>query len=243
VSILRRVGAFILIAFGTLGALASLSDLVTGKEPAWHLGGILLGGGLGLGGWSLWRSSEPRRTGAILLVSIAAYAALMGLEDLSAGREAILPLLVVELRLSVAALVCAVLLWRGLAARQIGAALVVLWAASFTIEALAYEKDPVVAVTLIARSGAPGFVCAWLMWRGDELRRIAAVLLVSWPTSYMIYALHGADWQSAGGDVVIGLPTVFVGCLLWSRCEPLAASKAAGTMTVAPDDGPGSTLS
>jgi hypothetical protein len=33
--------------------------------------------------------------------------------------------------------------------------------------------------------------------------------------SYMIYALRGEDLDNAIGELVIGVPTALVGCLLW----------------------------
>jgi len=238
VKIVRRAGAIILMAFGALGALASLSDVVRGKEPAWHLAGIVAGVGFVLGGWSLWRGDAPRRTGAILLLSVAAFSGLMGLEDLLSGREAALALLAVELRLGIPALVCGWLIWRGRAARQVGAALVVAWAASFTLQALAYADEPITAVVLVARAGVPGFVCGWLMAHGCKLRQIASVLLVTWPMSYLIYALRGADSGTALGELAIGLPTILVGWLLWRGHEPRWLQPAPSPTTSTIEDAP-----
>jgi hypothetical protein len=79
------------------------------------------------------------------------------------------------------------------------------------VPALVYQADLVDAVSILARSGAPGLVCGWWIWRGAELRRIAAVLLVSWPVSYSIYALQRADSDS--GEQTIRGPVII--CATW----------------------------
>jgi len=99
-----------------------------------------------------------------------------------------------------------------------------MWAASFTVQAAAYANEPLTTAVLIARGGIPGFICGWLLWRGGELRRIAAVLLISWPLSYLIYALPRDDSSSAFGELVISVPTILVGCRLWRERNAAALS-------------------
>jgi hypothetical protein len=102
----------------------------------------------------------------------------------------------------------------------------VLWAASFTIQAVAYADEPLTTVVLVTRDGIPGFICGWLLWRGCAVRQIGAVLLVSWPMSYLIYALRGEDLDNSIGELVVGVPTVIVGCLLWREREPVVIPSA-----------------
>jgi hypothetical protein len=191
-----------------------------GKDVSFQVATGLLGAGIGVSGWLLREGAAPGRIGALLLTSLGVFSLFLGLGEILAGRESATRTLVTELRTGLPALLCGWLWWRGRPLRQIGSALVACWAVSFTIQALAYADAPIDAVVIIARAGVPGLVCAWLLWRGCEVRHIGSVLLISWPVSYLIYALRGEDPNSAIGELLVGLPTIAVGWLLWRRSEP-----------------------
>jgi hypothetical protein len=217
---LRRTGAVLLMLLGLLGAITSAGEAASGKEVALHLCVIALDVGIGLSGWLIWHGDGWRRVGALLLVSAGVFALGMGLGEVLSGASSPASAVVLATRFGVPALVCGWMLWRGRLPRRIAAVAILSWAASFTLQALVYSHELITAVVLITRSGIPGLVCGWLLWRGCELRQIGAVLLISWPTSYMIYALHRDNLESAMGELIIGLPSVAVGWLLWRQPKP-----------------------
>jgi hypothetical protein len=235
----RRVGAVMLIGYGLLGIVIFPIEVALGDDAAFHLAMIPLAIGSGLSGWLLWRGDERRRVGGVLLLSVGAFALLTAMGELAAREDTLVHLLMGELRVGFPALACGGLLWTGRAGRQIVAALVFLWAASFTIQAVAYADEPLTTVVLVVRAGIPAFLCAWLLWHGGELRQLAAVLLVSWPVSYLIYALRRDSLENAIGEIVITVPTALVGCLLWrERRVPATACGAAPAQALDARDGP-----
>jgi hypothetical protein len=103
--ILRKLGAVLLMSYGVLGTLAALVGLVTGEEAPYHLAEIPMAIGFGLSGWLLWRRGGRNRVGGALLMSVGAFALLMGVGELATRKETVIHLLMGELGRAVGGLV------------------------------------------------------------------------------------------------------------------------------------------
>jgi hypothetical protein len=212
---MRKLRAVVLMVYGTLTALSGLIQALAGQEVALHVAMVPTGVGIGIGGWLLWRGEPTRRGLAPMLMAFAISLLLMEAHEARMGTDALGYLLTTALRFPLPALGCGWLMWRGHAPARVIAILIVCWGTSYAVQAVVNGADAIAQAVLLTRATLPGLACGWLLWRGRELRQIAAVLLISWPASYLIYSLHTADWNSTIGELTVGVPTIVVGCLLW----------------------------